>query len=131
MLLAATGTDKGKPEGDWMQFKGKSVLLGENRYLNVTAVSSNGEPDRSRIAKNSIILLYRYTDAKTVTFYDADEKKMAAAISAKKIAGIVEAGKEGDVILTASASTLDRFFQGKEAAGLFTTPYAVLTNADQ
>ena len=66
------------------------------------------------------------TGDNTLKLYLVDEDAAKAAVTAGKIAGKIEGGNFGDVMLTASPAALDAFFSSDAGRALFTKPLVVL-----
>jgi hypothetical protein len=112
--------------GDWATYAVQTTALGEYRYINARAILSDGRPAEGREATSSFPILYRMTGDNTLKLYLVDEDAAKAAVTAGKIAGKIEGGNFGDVMLTASPAALDAFFSSDAGRALFTKPLVVL-----
>lgn len=108
------------PDGDdWETFRLDIADLGGNRIMNVHAGLKNGKPEDDEMSKANIPMLYSFGADGRLTLALLDEKAVAAAIKAGKLAGTVEKSELGDVTITAEPKALDAFFATKEGAALF------------
>ncbi|HWA92841.1 MAG TPA: hypothetical protein VG889_22610 [Rhizomicrobium sp.] len=115
------------PDGDdWGTFRLDLATLGGNRIMNVHGGLKNGKPDDDEMSKQNIPFLYSFGADGTLTLSLLDEKAVAAAIQAGKIAGTVEKSSMGDVTITAEPAALDAFFATKEGAALFSSKLVTL-----
>jgi hypothetical protein len=119
-LSVVQAFSSGKHDDDgWESYTVQTAALGGQHYLNVVWTSENGKPVDDAKTKAAIFPL-RYTlKGRTLTLYMLDEDKVKAAIQAGKIAGTVEPGDTGDVVLTAEAKALDAYFASPAAARLY------------
>jgi hypothetical protein len=118
-----SGSDKGDSELNLYELR--TAKLGGNNFIDVLkliAVDKEAKADASQdngLNGGAIPLLYKFGKHHTLMLYLLDEDKVKAAIAAGKIAGTVEKGDFGDVIITADAAALDAFFATPESATLF------------
>lgn len=118
-------TPDGKDTG-WGVYTVQTATLGQYRFMNAREVSSDGKPADDTESKKAFPLLYRINGDGALVIYLLDEKKTAAAIKAGKIAGTIEPGADGDIVLTAAAADLDAFFQTPDGRALFVKPLVIL-----
>jgi hypothetical protein len=118
-------TPDGKDTG-WGVYSVQTVALGPYRFMNARDISSDGKPVDAAEAQKTFPLLYKVNGDGALVIYLLDEKKAAAAIKAGKIAGTIEPGQDGDIVLTATAADLDAFFQTPDGRALFVKPLAIL-----
>jgi hypothetical protein len=111
-----------KDRTEWMGASVNSAQLGDNHYLNARINFESGE---AKGTGKSFQVLYILKKDR-LTLYLLNEKATAAAIRAKRIAGIAEDGDYGDVSLSADSNALDTFFATKEGAALFSEKMFVL-----
>jgi hypothetical protein len=112
--------------GDWSSYAVTTSTLGAYHYINARALITNGNPADGSEARNTFPILYRFEADGALTFYLLDEDATKAAVNSGKIAGKIENGKFGDVMLTAAPSDLDAFFSSRAGRALFTKPLLVL-----
>ncbi len=113
VVMAKGGSDDG-----WSVFNAHTATLGANHYLNAVETFDKDAPAEGSLKDANIPLLYT-VKGRTLTLYLLDEDKAKAAVQAGEIAGTVEPGENGDVVLTAEPAALDAFFAKPEAAKLF------------
>jgi hypothetical protein len=121
VLLAPPAADD---EGGWMIFAARATVLGSNTYLDARAVEDGGKPPDPKLAH--VPVLYRVNGDGSLVLYLIDEAAARGAIGKGKIAGTIEPGDQGDVMLTADPAALDAFFASDAGRALFTSPLAVL-----
>lgn len=117
------------PENDgdeWSTFDLQTATLGGNRIMNVRGGLKDGKPDDDELSKENIPLLYTIAGGK-LTLSLLDEKAVAAAIKAGRIAGTVDSGGTGDARITADPAQLDALFATKQGAALFGEKLVTLT----
>jgi hypothetical protein len=112
--------------GGWAQYAFQTATLGPNKFMNAREVSSDGKPIDGAEAQKTFPVLYRVNGDGALVIYLMDETRAASAIKSGKIAGTVEPGNDGDVIITADAATLDAFMQTSDGRALFVKPLAIL-----
>lgn len=120
MLEPATQGDK----GGWMVFDVRTTTLGSDRYMDASAVEDDGKPPAQ--AMDHIPVLYGFGADGSLTLTVMDEDALKDAISAGKIAGQVEPGQTGDVVLTATPAALDAFLELPAGRALFKKSLVVL-----
>lgn len=113
-------------DASWGIYSLKTSTLGTYHYMNLHEVSSDGKATDDSEAQKNILALYRVNGDGALVIYLADEKRVAAAIKANKIAGTVDATKYGDTTITASAFDLDTFMGSADGRALFNAPVFML-----
>jgi hypothetical protein len=113
-------------DASWGIYSLKTSTLGTYHYMNLHEISSDGKATEDSEAQKNILALYRVNGDGALVIYLADEKRVAAAIKANKIAGTVDATKYGDTTITASASDLDTFMGSADGRALFNAPVFML-----
>ena len=114
-----------KDKGGWLTFSVQTAMLGRNQFLDAKELDDSGKPPDTKLADNTIPLLYRVNGDGALVLYLADEKAVSAAIKQGKIAGDIEPGQFGDVTLTASAAELDALLGTPTGRALFKKPLAL------
>jgi hypothetical protein len=114
-ILSSSSDSK---EGDWQEFLVKPVAMGGHTFMNVRETRVNGAVADDELAGEQIPMLYVLKN-NSLKLILLDEKKVAEAIKAGAIAGVVEPGDYGDVHITADATTLDNYFQTPAGIALF------------
>lgn len=127
--LLVTSPVKDNP-GDWGLYRLRSARLGENNFVNVQEVSSNGKPSEGPLHDINMVFLYRQTGPKQITVYRMDDKAATNAIHRGEIAGEVEPGAHGDVRITARQPALDAFMKTPRAGSLFSKVLMVMGRLD-
>jgi hypothetical protein len=112
--------------GEWNSYALTTATLGVYHYINVRALIADGTPAEGREATSTFPILYRIEGDNTLRLYLIDEDAAKAAVTAGKIAGKIESGNFGDVMLTASPAELDALFSSDAGRALFTKPLIVL-----
>jgi hypothetical protein len=126
MTAIMVGPATKKDDGGWMVFEVQTATLGERRFMNARETFDAGAPATGDMAVVPFPVLYSFDDKGVLTLYLIDEDAAKAAIAAGKIAGKIESGSYGDVVLTAPSADLDRFMQSPDGLALFPKPFAVL-----
>lgn len=121
MLEPASPGDK----GGWTVFDVRSTTLGSDRYMDASAIEDDGKPPEQKL--DHIPVRYSVGADGSLTLTLMDEDAVKDAISAGKIAGQVEPGKSGDVVLTATPAALDAFLESPAGRALFNKPLVVLS----
>ncbi len=116
----------GADKGGWGVFTVQTVALGPNHFMNAHETIDEGKPATGTMADNTIPILYRINSDGALVIYIMDDTIAKAAIKAGKIAGNVEEGQFGDVVLTAQAADLDAYMASPQGRALFTKPLAIL-----
>lgn len=111
----------------WESFNLQTATLGANRIINAREELKDGKPDDDEMAKEIIPMLYTIGADGKITLALLDDKAASAAVKAGKIEGVVGAGDNGDVRITADSAKLDKFFATPEGARLFSQKLLVLT----
>ncbi|HEX3810046.1 MAG TPA: hypothetical protein VHW02_10145 [Rhizomicrobium sp.] len=127
LTIVIVSPPKGDDAGDWSVYAASTADLGGNHFLNVRTISNNGEVPGAGEMKGTFPLLYRTGKDGSVTLYMMDEDATADAIKNGKIAGERDAGKDGDVHITATAAATDAFMQSPQGVALFNKPLLTLT----
>ena len=108
-------------KGGWGVLTVTTVALAGNNFINVREVFENGKPKSD--PENPAAWysgLYRL-DGDVLIVYAFDEKKVAAEVKAKHIAGTITQGRFGDnIAITADAAHVDKWLSAPGAAALFT-----------
>ena len=113
-------------DGEWSSYVLTTATLGAAHYINARALSTDGTPADGREATSTFPILYRIGGDNTLKLYLVDEDAAKAAVNSGKIAGKIEGGNFGDVMLTATAAQLDAYFASDAGRALFTKPLLVL-----
>jgi len=115
--VGASNDDK----GGWGVLTVTTAVLGDNHYINAREVFEDGKPKSDPENPDTWYSgLYRL-DGDVLTIYTFDEKKVAAEVRAKHIAGTITQGRFGDsVAITADAAHIDKWLASSGAVGLFT-----------
>lgn len=127
LTIVIVSPPKGDDSGDWSVYSASTAVLGSNHFLNIRAISNNGEAPDANEMKDSFPLLYRTGKDGSVTLYMMDEDATADAIKNGKIAGERDPGNDGDVHITATAAATDAFMQSPQGVALFNQPLVTLT----
>ena len=125
--IMASPNDEGG--GDWQVFQLKTTSLGGRTFMNAREALVNGKPADDGLAGQNIPVLYR-VKGRTLTLLLLDEKKTSAAIKARAIAGTIDPGEYGDVHITATAASLDKFMQSDAGIALFSGQLIVMKRVD-
>ncbi len=115
-----------KDGGGWSVYGIRTTTLGANRYMNVLQLEDNGKPTEPQVAATNIPLFYELGKDGTLSLALIDEDAAKEAIKSGKIAGNIETGQYGDVVITASAAQLDAFFASDAGRALFRKPFMTL-----
>ena len=123
MTVVGYAPKGGDDKASWGTLSLTTVQLGPNRYMNVRETSEDGGPPKDNAASDSIPLLYRI-NGDTLSVFMLDEKKVAAAIRAGRIAGTITPSKVmsatiESVAITADGPHLDAFLKRADAPDLF------------
>jgi hypothetical protein len=113
-------------KGGYGVFTIKATTLGKYHYLNARETYDDGKPATGAMADRSFPIFYRRDDDGALLLFIIDETAAKTAVKAGKIAGTVEDGEYGDVVLTATPGELDAFMASAAGRALFTKPVAVL-----
>jgi hypothetical protein len=113
-------------EGGWGAFTLQTVALGPNHFINARETIDEGKPATGSMADNIVPVLYHMAGYDMLTLSVIDEDAAKNAIKAGKIAGTIEAGQFGDVVLTAPPGDLDKFMAGAAGRALFPKPLVIL-----
>lgn len=122
IVLLAPPTHDG--EGGWMVFEARAATLGGNAFLDAREIEEDGKAPDPRLAH--FPALYKVRGDGSLVLYLIDENAARTAIEKGAIAGKVEPGEFGDVIITADPATLDRFFASGAGRALFAKPLGIL-----
>lgn len=112
-------------KGGYGVFTMQAVKLGKYHFLNARETMDDGKPAKGSMADRTFPILYRMDDDGALALYIIDEPAAKNAIKAGKIAGTIESGDYGDVVLTAPPGALDAFMASPDGRALFTRPVAV------
>ena len=124
-VLVATPPSK-NDKGGYGVFAVQSVTLGKRHFLNARETFDDGKPAKGSMADHTFPIYYRYDDDGALMLYLIDETAAKTAVKTGKIAGTIEPGDYGDVVLTAPPGELDAFMGSPAGRALFTRPVAVL-----
>ena len=118
------------PEDDrWTAYGVRTATLGGHTFMNVRTLLENGKAADDELAGQQFPILYS-VKGKKLTLALLDEKKTAAAIKSGAIAGAVEPGDNGDVHISADATSLDTFMQSPAGLALFSSQPIVMKKVD-
>jgi hypothetical protein len=117
-LTIAVAMAEGGSDDGWTVFNARAATLGQNHYLNAVMTFDKDEPVQGAL-KGATFPVLTVVKGKTLTLYLLDEDKAKDAVKAGKIAGTIEPGASGDVVITADAKELDAFMARPEAAKFF------------
>ena len=120
MIEPASQGDK----GGWMVFDVRTATLGSDRYMDASEIENDGKPLAQTL--QHIPVLYSFGADGSLSLTVMDEDAVKDAITAGKIAGQVEPGQSGDVVLTATPAALDAYLQTPAGRALFKKPLVVL-----
>jgi hypothetical protein len=110
----------------WDAYGVRTAAFGSRHYMNVEPIESNGKTVDSKVAKPNFPVLYTIDGKGGLTLWLIDEDAAKGAIKSGRIAGRIEPGDFGDVILTAAPAALDAFFASDAGRALFKKPFAAL-----
>jgi hypothetical protein len=113
-------------KGGYGVFAVQTVMLGKYHFVNARETVDDGKPATGSMADRTFPILYRWDDDGALTLYLIDETAARNAVKAGKIAGTIENGEYGDVMLTAPPGTLDAFMASPAGRALFTKPLVTL-----
>lgn len=114
----------------WESLDLQTATLGDLHVMNARLATKNGVPETDPAAKDENIVLAYRIDGGKLTLSLLDEKKVAEAIRAGRLAGTVDPGSTGDVHITAEPAALDAFFASKEGAALFGETLVTMRKVD-
>lgn len=112
--------------GGYGMFAIQAARLGKYRYLNARQMFDDGKPATGPMADRTFPVLYHFDDDGALILYIVDETAAKNAVRAGKIAGTIESGDYGDVVLTAAPGALDAFMASPAGRALFTKPVVIL-----
>jgi len=115
-----------KDKGGWGAFTLQTVTLGAYHYMNLRETISDGKPGDGAMANNATPVLYRINGDGAMVLYIIDETAAKNAIKSGKIAGTIEPGDYGDIMLTATPGDLDTFMASPAGRALFIKPLGIL-----
>jgi len=124
-VLVATPPTK-DDKGGYAVFAVQATVLGKRHFLNARETIDDGKPATGTMADRTFPVYYRRDDDGELMLYLIDETAAKNAIKAGKIAGTIESGEYGDVILTAPPGELDAFMASPAGRALFTKPLVML-----
>lgn len=124
MLEPSAAGDK----GGWSVFDVRTTTLGSDRYMDASEIESDEKPVEPKL--EHIPVLYSFAADGSLALYLMDEDAVKDAIRAGKIAGQVEPGQYGDVVLTATPAALDAFFETPAGRALFGKPAVTLQRVE-
>ncbi|HUO92934.1 MAG TPA: hypothetical protein VMU22_08425 [Rhizomicrobium sp.] len=124
VLVATPPSNSDK--GGYGVFVIRTAMLGKYHFLNVRQTMDDGKPATGTMADRTFPIYYRYNDDGALMLFLIDETAAKAAVKSGKIAGTIEPGDYGDVMLTAPPGELDAFMASSAGRALFTRPVAVL-----
>ena len=116
-------------DSGWMALTLQTSQLGSLHFISAKIVSQDGKPSDDPASKNTIPMLYSFSNGK-ISLYLVDEDAVKAAINTGKLEGTIEPGSCGDVVITASPEKLDKFMQSADGRALFKEPFAILTKVE-
>jgi hypothetical protein len=113
-------------KGGYGVFTIQAAKLGNYHYLNARQTIDQGKPAKGSMADRTFPIFYRKDDDGDLMLFIIDENAAKTAVKSGKIAGTIESGDYGDVMLTATPGALDAFMASSAGRALFTKPVVIL-----